>query len=187
MLFRSGRTALAVEPTVLGRLTRDDVASLRNSVPRLMECLQDYGDVLGPEPFPLKNPVPDAALGDILGRVEALIGVMEQDDGKLLAAVRTLPDSYWDKAAAALEDPSLNTARLNMVAQPDWQRAARWLMGELTAELSAAHPALRYYLPSVLNEDLQSVRSSLIDAKNSFSTVAKLIPIIAFAACAISH
>lgn len=96
------------------------------------------------------------------------MGVMEQDDGKLLAAVRTLPDSYWDKAAAALEDPSLNTARLNMVAQPDWQRAARWLMGELTAELSAAHPALRYYLPSVLNEDLQSVRSSLIDAKNSF-------------------
>ena len=30
------------------------------------------------------------------------------------------------------------------------------------------HPALRYYLPSVLNEDLQSVRSSLVDAKNSF-------------------
>lgn len=168
LAYGLGRTALAIEPAVLGRLTRDDVASLHNSVPRLMECLQDYGDVLGPEPSPLNNPVPDAALGDILGRVEALMGVMEQDDGKLLAAVRTLPDSYWDKAAAALEDPSLNTARLNMVAQPDWQRAARWLMGELTAELSAAHPALRYYLPSVLNEDLQSVRSSLIDAKNSF-------------------
>ena len=30
------------------------------------------------------------------------------------------------------------------------------------------HPAFRYYLPSVLNEDLQSVRSSLVDAKNSF-------------------
>ena len=168
LAYGRGRTALAIEPMVLARLLPDDVASLRNSVPRLMECLQDYGDVLGPEPFPLSNPVPDAALGDILGRVEALMGVMEQDDGKLLAAVRTLPDSYWDKAAAALEDPSLNTARLNMVAQPDWQRAARWLMGELTAELSAAHPALRYYLPSVLNEDLQSVRSSLVDAKNSF-------------------
>ena len=145
LAYGRGRTALAVEPTVLARLLPDDVASLRNSVPRLMECLQDYGDVLGPEPFPLNNPVPDAALGDILERVEALMGVMEQDDGKLLAAVRTLPDSYWDKAAAALEDPSLNTARLNMVAQPDWQRAARWLMGELTAELSAAHPAFRYY------------------------------------------
>lgn len=174
LAYGPDHTALSIEPATLTELTYDDVASLRNAVPHLMECLQDYGDILGSDqPCPLDKPISDGALEDVLDRIEQLMDAIGEDGEELLTAVRKLPDSHWNRAIAALKDLSLDTARLNTIAHPEWQKTARWLIGELTAELHTKHPALYYYLPSVLNENLQSVRNSLIDAKNSLFSKTK--------------
>ncbi|GGO99170.1 DNA helicase [Actinomyces gaoshouyii] len=184
MSFYSARTAeiaysghragsLTITPAQLAAMTDGDVASLRTSIPSVGTCLDRYRDVLvGSEPV-ISQPLDDVSLSEVLAATARWDSVISSGDDELLAAVGTMPDHELETAALILEDPVLDTRVLDLIADPSWVRDAQWLLQQLDAEATDLRPALTYYRESVLDEPLDAVRESLINAKHAFFSKSK--------------